>query len=497
MNHSDILALFRRKVAAHFTAIKLTATTKADRSAAASRATMLLYKPGDTRMLTVFRMLARVLFLLEPLVATFNDTTYDALAQKCIKNYNAQCKDNAKKITMRDTSGKLVDVAKANFGSSTAPLYTEIEEWLQLMTSSVFFHRTVDTHKPSLFLVYYTSALVDKHLRILGDLGKAREYAADVHAAFMQRWERYHRPCHTLAYHMAPQFHLHTISDEEKIDCLKACKQFWPDQAQKVYKGLLQFKTKAVQSKVDKTEWDEAETDLPHVWYDAYGMSLGLPEYTAAAMQLTSKAASASVAEQGVTGWSKVGSIETDKRTRILTSKTSKLVSVGGWQWSLKQRARMLSDHDRKDQLKLFDALDTLIGKDQDEARKLGLTEGGDDDEDEEMAHSEADNADADAHADAADPVPIPDLPEACDEYVQELAVSEEAILQQDQAYVGAEETQEEEDDSEGEDLSEIEEPSGPRTDLRVNASLEAALEGVPNIRATNFNSAKRLTFAE
>ena len=59
------------------------------------------------------------------------------------------------------------------------------------------------------------------------------------------------------------------------------------------------------------------------------------------------------------------------------------------------------------------------------------------------------------------------------------------------------EETQGKEDDSEGEDLSEIEEPSGPRTDLKVNACLEAALEGVPNIRATKFNSAKRLTFVE
>ena len=50
--------------------------------------------------------------------------------------------------------------------------------------------------------------------------------------------------------------------------------------------------------------------------------------------------------------------------------------------------------------------------------------------------------------------------------------------------------------DSEGEDLSAIEDPSGPRTGLKANDSLEAALEGVPNIRATNWNSAKQLTFA-
>ena len=39
-------------------------------------------------------------------------------------------------------------------------------------------------------------------------------------------------------------------------------------------------------------------------------------------------------------------------------------------------------------------------------------------------------------------------------------------------------------------------EPSGPRTELKVNESLVSTLEGVPNIRATKFNSAKQLTFA-
>lgn len=207
---------------------------------------------------------------------------------------------------------------------------------------------------------------------------------------------------------------------------------------------------------------------------------------------LTSKASSASVAEQGVTGWSKVGAIETDKRTRILTTKTDKLVSVGGWQWSLKQKEIMLSGKDRKDQLKLFDALDELIEKDLTEARKLGLTEG-DDDGKEGEADAEKE-ADADAGPDADAPDPLPDLPEEGDDYVQELAVSEAEIMAQEPDS-GVNETADEYD-SEGEDLSAIEEPSGPRTDLKVNESLANTLEGVPNIRATKFSSAKQLTFA-
>ena len=57
-------------------------------------------------------------------------------------------------------------------------------------------------------------------------------------------------------------------------------------------------------------------------------------------MMLCAQPSSASVAEQGVCGWSKVGCIETEKRTALLTSKTNKLVNVNGWQWSLQQEKK-------------------------------------------------------------------------------------------------------------------------------------------------------------
>jgi len=106
--------------------------SKSDRVANAARMTMVLYKPGDTRMLTIFRMLQRVLFLIGPLTATFSDASYDAIAQKCIRNSNSQCKDPAKKITEKARNGKLVDVAKQHFGAEDSPIYDEIEQWLQV-----------------------------------------------------------------------------------------------------------------------------------------------------------------------------------------------------------------------------------------------------------------------------------------------------------------------------------------------------------------------------
>ena len=53
------------------------------------------------------------------------------------------------------------------FGSQDAPIWKEMELWLKANVGVVCFHRIVDTHKPSLRLVYYCSCLVDKHLRVL------------------------------------------------------------------------------------------------------------------------------------------------------------------------------------------------------------------------------------------------------------------------------------------------------------------------------------------
>ena len=50
------------------------------------------------------------------------------------------------------------------------------------MLGGVLFHRTVDTHKPSLPFVYYMSALLDKCGRLMSELGKAPEYIDDVHS---------------------------------------------------------------------------------------------------------------------------------------------------------------------------------------------------------------------------------------------------------------------------------------------------------------------------
>ena len=78
---------------------------------------MALYKPGDTRMLTVFRMLSRVFYLMDPLIAMFNDPEYTAIAQKCIKNYNSNA-DATKNFKKRNSDNLFNDIAETSEQSS-------------------------------------------------------------------------------------------------------------------------------------------------------------------------------------------------------------------------------------------------------------------------------------------------------------------------------------------------------------------------------------------
>ena len=86
------------------------------------------------------------------------------------------------------------------------------------------------------------------------------------------------------------------MSDDEKKDCLVACKQLFPTRAFKVYNGLFDFKTSAIATKLDSEMWAEADQMMPHEWYLRYGTFLELPDHVEPAMQVTSKAAAASVA---------------------------------------------------------------------------------------------------------------------------------------------------------------------------------------------------------
>ena len=193
-------------------------------------------------------------------------------------------------------------------------------------------------------------------------------------------------------------------------------------------------------------------------------------------MQLCSQTTSASVAEQGVCGWSKVGCVETAKRTRILTAKTNKLVNVNGWLWT---QEKMKTTPIRPKNLDLYNTMDAMMEKTQELARACGRAEG----ESDAATDFELTDAGEDSEGEASD-MEIPDDDS-----------TEIAPLAKEGAYSGLDLDEEEYSDVDDEDANRTS-PLPPATAVKVNDTLKEVLGGVPSLRKTNFESAiRRLAF--
>ena len=328
---ASLLGLFQEKVLSHFQAKYDSCSDPKARRACAARKTMTLYKKGDTRMLSIFKLLFRTLSLMGPLVATFGDARYKAMAQKVIRQYNGQA--TRERRIKKNADGTFFDSMFNTFGAATSEIWDEIETWLQANLSIVYFLRIVDTHEPSLHMVYYCSALNDKHLRVLASLDESAIWLQNMSKNFETRWARWHLHIHTLAYHFNPKFREHPPSRGEMRECQLALERLWPTEAAEILVSLKHFKASPMALGLKQEDVNDLSKCIPHLWYRQYDHIL--PEsFAKAGMQLCAQPSSASVAKQGVVGWSKVGAIETIKRTRILTAKTNKLVNVNGWLWA-------------------------------------------------------------------------------------------------------------------------------------------------------------------
>jgi hypothetical protein len=361
LNHDNILKIFRLKVIDMFDqlldstpAVQAALRAKYHRQRCSS-----LYQPGDTRMLSVFRMVYRVILLKTALVSTFNDVRYAGYAQRALKAKNTAAKSAGEKMAKNPETGAFVDHVFDVFGSSDKPIWETLQFWCRSTVPIVYLHRMVDTHAPAMHLVYYGSCLVDKQFRSLTAMKPDNEFLAQCARVFNRRWYRWHNPIHTLCYHVSPAFHSHSISSEEGQDIRDSCERLFPDDAEDIRHQLSQWK--GAHGLAREQVWKKADVLSASDWWTAYGSDFDMPLLHVTAMKLTSLAASASVCEQGVVGWSKVGCIETQRRSRLLTGKTNKLVNVNGALWS-QQHAHTESSNKAGAILDLLDALvqDTL-----------------------------------------------------------------------------------------------------------------------------------------
>ena len=279
-NKGGILKIFREVVRVHFTKKGNLSQDPVVRRACRARETMGLYRPGDTRMLTTFKMLFRNTFLRTCLVGLFQHPDYEEAAQRAIATYNgAQC-DAAKKIKKRGGGGIFVDQVYVTFSRGDNQVYHDNEAFLQCTVAIVLLHRVVDTYAPSLSKVYYCCCLVDKFIRSMKEMGHT-EYASKIFDLFTKLWTRWHHPVHTLAYHLDPSFQMHTISDDELLDCEAACKMLYPNEVADIMQGLSVFKAiNQGQSLVyDKSVWEKVDTMPPHAWHKAYSHAMRNPPF--------------------------------------------------------------------------------------------------------------------------------------------------------------------------------------------------------------------------
>lgn len=302
-NHSEILKLFREIVPKHF---------KDKR-----KHCMELYSPGDTRMLTVFKMLHRIVILWDVLRDLINRPEYEAASQKALKQWSdAQTVEN--KLTVgRD--GRFLDAVQGYVRSED--FKEQLDGFIACTKSAVYLHRLADGQTPVLGKFYYCCALVDKHLRVLKEAG-AVPYIDQMRSIFNKRWKRWHRPIHTFAYALDPCYQAHTLSREERADCKKVIKKLGGAEWPSLNIEFDRFRN-AGQSIFEPKVWEAADVHHGYQWWESFGDDF--QHLQQAATCLLSKAISASACEFN---WSDVSLVVTKKTNRLGDAKVDKLINV-------------------------------------------------------------------------------------------------------------------------------------------------------------------------
>lgn len=124
--------------------------------------TLTLYMPGDTRMVTMFKLLHRIQVLKSVLRALITDVEYVESVQSIIAQYNSKAKPD-KKIP-KQANGAYPDAVSADVLDKT--FWDNITMYLDTSKCTLYLHRLVDNCDPVLDKVYYCCAMVGKHLSV-------------------------------------------------------------------------------------------------------------------------------------------------------------------------------------------------------------------------------------------------------------------------------------------------------------------------------------------
>ena len=182
----------------------------------------------------------------------------------------------------------------------------------------MYLLRLVDSNTPCLGKVYYTCALVGKHLAILSPRA---QWIATMKEFFVKRWARWHHPIHTLAYAMDPSYQAHVLSAREQQECKQMITRLRPDVSTSLMIELNCFKSEPANFRPD--EWKAVDIHHAYQWWDTFGSVL--PVLQSLAVDVLSKPASASACEFN---WSLVSSIERKGRLALNPATTNSVTNI-------------------------------------------------------------------------------------------------------------------------------------------------------------------------
>ena len=137
-----------------------------------------VYKPGDTRFASNYRMIERLLVLRAAICqVSFCD------------DYTKKCAERKEPCPVQHLVGD-------------KKFWDKLEEWQQLLEPVYCMLRDVDTHEPRLYMVYESALEIQEHYN-----KSVSEHAKKCGEQWAKDWQYFHVPIHSCAYVLHPRYH--------------------------------------------------------------------------------------------------------------------------------------------------------------------------------------------------------------------------------------------------------------------------------------------------
>lgn len=255
-----------------------------------------VYKPGDTRFASNFRMIDRLVTL-----------RYAILQVGLGPEYLERCKLKKDPCPISHLIG-------------SKDFWEQLEQWQQLLIPVYEMLREVDTYDARIHLVYESALGIQEHYKTSSHPAAAK--CAEIWTA---DWAYLHRPIHSAAHILDPRYQSDNLKDVDEMwtEFLEVCEKVLGPEAgslaveqYSLYAGKLGLFGKQMAQ-------GSAKAMVPHEWWSCYGAAT--PQLKSLAMKLLSQPASASSSEQS---WSEYDFVHSKRRNRLKVSVASKLVYV-------------------------------------------------------------------------------------------------------------------------------------------------------------------------